>query len=197
MARSEGTLTASTRAERIVVRAFAMFRLAGMVQVLLALALALPRVPHVLWSTGLLAAVLAESAVLVVACWHRNHIPSPWVIADVAFTAAALATCAWLTAPVDYNTWANFMYPFSLIEVLIVGLGLVRLRGVILAALALAATYAASAAEIHGDPVWNVLPNAVSYLGNAASPGSSPVSSAGLVGCWTSSVRWPSGRRRI
>jgi hypothetical protein len=90
-----------------------------------------------------------------------------WATADVAFTAAALAACAWLTAPADYNTWANFMYPFSVVEVLTVGLGLTRLRGVIAAALALAAVYSASAVVVHGDPLWNVLPNAVSYLANA------------------------------
>jgi signal transduction histidine kinase len=161
------SLSAGARAEQILVRTFALFRLAGMAQVLLALALAVPRASHVPGVGALAAAVLAESGVLVVACWRRNRIPGGWVVGDVAATAAALVAGAWLTGPAAYNTWANFMYPFSLIEILIAGLGLASLPEVILAAAGLAAVYASSAVVIHGDPLWNVVPNAVSYLGNA------------------------------
>ena len=154
--------------ERLILRAFVLFRVAGVAQVTFALAAAWGRIPHRSAITALAGAVALESLLLVARCWAQTRVSRTSVIIDLAFTVAALVTCARLTAAPDYNTWANFMYPFSLIAVLTVGLGPYRLPGAVLLTAFVATAYDLSARFLHGDPVWNSTPNALSYFANAS-----------------------------
>lgn len=154
--------------ERLILRAFVLFRVAGVAQVAFALAAAWARIPNRAEITALAGVVALESLVLVARCWARTRISRTSVIVDLAFTVAALVACARLTAAPDYNTWANFMYPFSLIAVLTVGLGPYRLPGAVLLTAFVATAYDLSARFVHGDPIWNSTPNALSYFANAS-----------------------------
>jgi signal transduction histidine kinase len=77
-----------------------------------------------------------------------------------------LVVCAALTAPAYGHTWIFFMYPLSLISSTAIGLTFRRLRSVLGLTACLAGTYVAAAIGLHGDPVWNTLPNAGSYFAN-------------------------------
>lgn len=164
--RKSPPLTAVERVERVLVRAVAFFRLGGLVQIALAVALTTTK-NRVWWETAALAVVVAaESAVLVAVNARRGALRRGWLTADVLFCAAALPVGAELASPQYGHTWAYFMYPFTLIAS--VGIGMTYRRpGVVVAmTTVLAGAYAASAMTFHGDPAWNVTPNAVSYYAN-------------------------------
>lgn len=159
-------VSAVVRAERSMARAVAFFRIAGLAEMLLATSLDLTRYPHPALTGGLVVAVCAESVALIGWCLRAGTVRAGWIAADTAFATAALVACAVLTAPRDYNTWANFMYPFSILVALGIGAAFRRLPVAIAGATVLVAAYIGSAAVVHGDPVWNVLPNGLTYYAN-------------------------------
>jgi hypothetical protein len=154
-------------AERVIVRALVLFRLVAVAQLVVAISAGWPRLPNPAASVALTGVVALESLVLVTICLARGRISGASVTVDVTFTAVALVICARLTAQAYYSTWANFIYPFSLVGVLIVGLGVARLTMMMVLSTLLAAAYMLSAVFLHRDPVWNSAPNALSYLANA------------------------------
>jgi signal transduction histidine kinase len=160
------TDSAVARAERTLARALLFFRVGGLVEIVLAGALDLTRYRHPLITAALVALVVAESALLVGACLRIGNVRAGWVAADVVFCTAALAGCAALTAPAYYNTWTNFMYPFTIITSFGIGAGFRKLSGAAAITTVLAAGYIASAITLHGDPAWNVLPNGLTYFAN-------------------------------
>jgi signal transduction histidine kinase len=161
-----GPVTATDRVEQVLLRATVLFRLGGLAQVTIAVSLDSDRYPDLGATMVLVAAVVVESAAFMLACRARSRIVSGYLVADTVFCVAALVASAALTAPRDGHTWAHFMYPFSLLVSIGIGLGLPRLRAVLALTAFLAAGYATSAVYLHGDPVWNVLPNTVSYFPN-------------------------------
>lgn len=158
--------SAVVRAQRSMARAMLFFRIGGLAEIMLAGSLDFTRYPHPAPTTGLITLVFAESVVLIGACLRAGTVRAGWIGADVGFCAAALVVCAALTAPHDYNTWVNFMYPFSIIIALGVGAAFRRLPAAVAVTMVLVAAYIGSATLLHGDPVWNVLPNGLTYYAN-------------------------------
>lgn len=160
--------SAYDRAHRALARAILFFRTGGVVEILLAASLDFSRYPagHLGPVLGLIVLVTGESALLVVGCLRAGRVPAAWVFPDVLFCTAAIVACAALTAPRDYHTWANFMYPFSLLAVLGIGAGLRRLPTALAVTTLLVAGYLGSAVFLHGDPLWNVFPDSLTYYAN-------------------------------
>lgn len=156
------------RSERVVLRAYVLFRLGGLLQVTVG---AVTTAPHYrpLWAgVALCAAVFAESLALVaVGLWRRRVPPRGWAVADAAFMAGALVLGGGLADRAHGHTWAYFVYPFTLLSSIGFGLVLTRLASVLALAALPAAGYAATAVTRLGEPVWNAVPNSVPYLANA------------------------------
>ena len=161
-----GSASAGVRLERGLVQAVTLLRIGGLGQVLIAALLAASRYPHPRLVVVLIAAVVAESLLLVTICTQSGVVHSSWVTGDVAFCTLALVAGASLTAPADSHSWAHFMYPFTIITCFGIGLAYSRLGTVVCATSVLAVGYGASAVVYHHDPVWNMLPNATSYFVN-------------------------------
>ncbi|MGW5327585.1 sensor histidine kinase [Streptomyces sp. NPDC004014] len=161
-----GEGTAAEHVEQVLIKAAAMFRIGGLAQIVIVLALAGSRYPSPVATLGLVGAIAAESALLILA-WVRAGVLRPACIgADTGFCAVALVGGAALTAPQDGATWAHFMYPFTILTCVGIGLTYQRLLTVEMFTLVLALTYATSAILIHHDPAWNTLPNALTYFAN-------------------------------
>ena len=154
------------RAQRALARALLFFRLGGLGEILLSGGVDFGRYPHPALSVGLIGLVVGESTVFIGACLRVGGVRPGWLVADVLFCTAGLVACARLTAPVDYNTWANFMYPFTVITSVGIGVTFRRIWNAAIVTSVLAAGYLLSAVLIHGDPVWNALPNASTYFAN-------------------------------
>jgi signal transduction histidine kinase len=160
------TLTAAGRVERVLVWAVGFFRVGGLVQIWIAVALTATASAAWWPYTVLAAAVTAESAALVTANFRRGALHPGWLTADAVFCAVGLPTGAALAAPGYGHSWAFFMYPFTLITSL--GIGMTYRRPATVAAMTavLAGAYCAAAMTILRDPAWNVTPNTVSYFAN-------------------------------
>jgi len=154
------------RARRALARALLFFRLGGLGEILLSGGVDFGRYRHPALSLGLIGLVVVESVALIGACLRVGVVRPRWLIADVVFCTAALVASARLTAPIDYNTWANFMYPFTVITSVGIGVTFRRLWNAAIVTSVLAAGYVLSAVLIHGDPVWVALPNASTYYAN-------------------------------
>ena len=159
--------SAATRAEQVLARAAALFRLGGLAQALIVLLLAPQHFPRFAATAALLGAVCVESTVLIVTWLRTGRINTAWVSADVTVCCGGLVLDAGLTRAADGQTWAEFMYPFTIIAGTGIGLGFRRLPTVLGAACALATAYGVSAVLVHRDPVWNTVPNAISYFPDA------------------------------
>jgi signal transduction histidine kinase len=166
MATGEHTGNAA-RAERVLVMAFVLFRVGGLVQVPSALVTGFGhyRLP---WAAAGLGVLLIVEAAAVVAWFvRRRGMPAPAVLLDAAFCCAGLLAGALLLAPEGNHTWAYFMYPFSLLAAVGVGVALVRPAPMLLATGALAACYLIAELGYIGGSGWNEVPNTISYFINA------------------------------
>lgn len=159
-------VSAAVRAERTMARAVAFFRAGGLAELLLAGVLDFGRDPYPALTMGLVVLVFVESGALIVACLRIGAVRPSWAAADVVFSTAALVACALLTAPRDFHTWANFMYPFSLLVSVAIGVAFRRLATGLVLTTILAAAYATTAVLLRGEPAWNVLPNGLTYYPN-------------------------------
>jgi signal transduction histidine kinase len=165
-ARTSTTRTGAAETEAMLVRAAMLYRLLGLAQIGLALAFDATKYQYPVATLGLAAAVSAESAVLAAAIFRRRRIV-PWMIgADTAFIMAALIAEAPLTAPGLGQTWVYFMYPFSMIASMAIGLAYRRLDQVLGLTTCLAGTYIVGMVVLLHDPSWNAVPNAGSYFAN-------------------------------
>jgi signal transduction histidine kinase len=162
--RPRGSSAAET--ERMLVRAAVLYRLFGIAQLWLVIALDLPRYSDPAANLGLALAISAESIAGSVVIMRRGRL-IPWMICvDTGVNMAALVAGAALTTPADGHTWIYFMYPFSMIASVGIGLAFRRLCSVLVITACLAGAYVAAAIGLHGDPPWNTLPNAGSYFLN-------------------------------
>ena len=159
---------AAARAERTFILALVFLRVGGLVEVASVVALDWRRYPSVVPVLALVAALAIESVILAWACWRSGRVRGAWIGGDVAFLIAALVIGARLTAPADGHTWVYFVYPFSVITCFAIGIAFARLPMVFAVTAALAGGYALTAILIHRDPLWNVMPNAVTYFANTA-----------------------------
>jgi signal transduction histidine kinase len=160
------TLTSAARAESVLANAAVFFRIAGLFQIVVAVAMAAGRYPKPLATFGLIAAVFAESIVWSSANLRARRPLPGWASFDAVFMAAAIPVGAALTAPRDAHTWVHFMYPFSLIAAIAIGVTFDRIRSVAGLTVLLVASYITSSIAWHHDPFWNSAPNAVSYVAN-------------------------------
>ncbi|MFF3517297.1 sensor histidine kinase [Streptomyces sp. NPDC002573] len=116
-------------------------------------------------AVALAAALLAESVALSVAVARRPRLPG-WVgAADTAVSCAALALNAALVTGPPLHTWGFFAYPYSLVASCACGLLLRTAWQVGAASVALAVVDVVSDHLASGQPLWNAIPNAGSYLG--------------------------------
>jgi signal transduction histidine kinase len=154
------------RANALLARAAALFRIGGLVQVAGALSTVSSRYPDPLPALCLAAAVGVETVVMASVWLRRGRVGPGWLTADTAFCAAALLVdAAWVPANAVHS-WAFFMYPFTLLACVGVGAGYERLWQVVAGAAGLASAYLVAALVILGEPTWNAGPNALSYLAN-------------------------------
>ncbi len=158
--------SALSRNEQVLTQAFVFFRLGGLAQIAVAIALTTSLSPALPGTALLAAAVTAENALLIMACLRQGGIKVAWAQADLAFNCAGLAAGAALTAPADGHSWAYFMYPFTMLTSIGIGLAWHRPRQVAGYTAVLAGSYMASAIFVLNDPLWNTLPNTFSYFGN-------------------------------
>ena len=158
--------SAVSRAERAIARAMLYFRVGGLLEIVVAGGLDFGRYQQPVLVATLVALVVAESAGVIGVCLRAGTAPPAWIGADVVFCAGALIACAALTAPPYFHTWANFMYPYSIIIVFGAGAAFRRLPAAVGLTTVLAVASATSAVLIHRDPVWNALPDVLPYYAN-------------------------------
>ena len=160
------TDSAVVRAQRSMARAIMFFRIGGLAELLLASSLDMTRYSHPALTGALIVAVFAESVLFIGVCQRSGTVTAGWTTADMLFCTVALVVCAVLTAPRDYHTWANFMYPLSLLTALGAGVGYRSLPVATAMTTVLTAANVASAVLVHGDPVWNAVPDGMTYYAN-------------------------------
>lgn len=150
---------------RLEVRALVATRVAALLNVAVALGTGIEggRVPAA--AAALAGALLVESSVLSLAALRTVRLPAWAGAADTAVGCAALAVNALLVSGPDVHTWGFFAYPYTLVASCACGLLLHGGRRVGAASVCLAAVYVVSDHAASGQPWWNAVPNAGSYLG--------------------------------
>ncbi|WP_345443343.1 sensor histidine kinase [Actinoallomurus vinaceus] len=156
-------------AERVLMRAFVLFRLGGLLQIGVAVVTAGTRQPHSLAVVSLAAVITAESLGLVALAVRRHRVPPATLIAlDVCLCVAGLFVGAVLARRQDAHSWGYFMYPYSLLAGVGIGLGMRPGLSLACGTGVLMGGYIGSALTELGDPVWNVIPNSLTYVCNIA-----------------------------
>jgi signal transduction histidine kinase len=133
---------AAQSCERVLLRAFTLVRLAIFAESAVAGALVWRHFRHPLIVVGILGVALVESAAVVVVSRRRGTFDSGALVAlDVALSVGALITiCLTLKASADpYSD--NFLYPYTVASMSIVGLSLRRAPAVLLVPLVVAGSY--------------------------------------------------------
>jgi signal transduction histidine kinase len=155
-------------AEFALVIAAALYCGYGIAQGILAILLDAGRYPSVTPNVLVALVVFGSTAAVVIACLRADHLLAWPVSAYTVVLIAAVIADAALTRPRDGHTWVYFMYPVSLINSIMIGLTYRRLPTVLSVTAALSGAYVYSAVFLHHDPVWNVLPNGLSYPANTS-----------------------------
>ncbi|MEV4971218.1 sensor histidine kinase [Streptomyces scopuliridis] len=169
MGAATGSVAGVLRSERVVLRAYVLFRLGGLLQVVIGAVTTFPHYQPLVAGVALCAVVFGESfALIAVGLRLRRVPPRALVAADAAVMAGVLVVGGGLTDRAHGHTWAYFVYPFSLLASVGFGLVFTRLVSVVALAALPAAAYAVTAVTRLGEPVWNAVPNSVPYLANAA-----------------------------
>jgi signal transduction histidine kinase len=154
------------RADAMLARAAALFRIGGLVQIAGALSTVSGQYRHPLPVLGLALLVAVESVATAWLWLRRRRVGTRWLTADTAFCAVALLVDAWTVPPAAVHTWAFFMYPFTLLVCVGIGAGYRKLWQVLAGAGGLASAYLLAALAFLGEPTWNAGPNALSYFAN-------------------------------
>ncbi|MFE2634185.1 sensor histidine kinase [Streptomyces scopuliridis] len=163
-----GSVAGVLRSERVVLRAYVLFRLGGLLQVVIGAVTTFPHYRPLGAGVALCAVVFGESfALIAVGLRLRRVPPRALVAADAAVMAGVLVVGGGLTDRAHGHTWAYFVYPFSLLASIGFGLVFTGLVSVFALAALPAAAYAVTAVTQLGEPVWNAVPNSVPYLANA------------------------------
>jgi signal transduction histidine kinase len=156
------------RSEVALLRAALFFRIGGLAQVAVALVTATPQYTRPGAPLTLAAVVTVESAFVMWYWWRRGQMSIGVLTADVAFCVVGLFVGSWASPQDSDHTWLFFMYPFTLLVCVGVGIGYRRLSRVLLAVSAFAVGYLVADIAVHGQPWWNDLPNVISYFANAS-----------------------------
>jgi signal transduction histidine kinase len=154
------------RSERLLLRAAVLFRIGGLLQIGGSLLTVTGQYHDLLASLSLAGAVGIESLLMVVLWFrHRRVAPAPLTV-DVLFCAAALAVNGTLSTGPSGHSWVFFMYPFTIISVVAIGVGYPMLWQACAGLGLLVGTYLATSTRIFHDPLWNVAPNTLAYVAN-------------------------------
>jgi hypothetical protein len=165
-ANTAGSGVHRARSEVALLRAALFFRVGGLVQIAGALVTASPQYSQLGAPLTLAAVVTVESVLVMVYWWRRGSLGSRMLTADVAFCVAGLFAGSWASPRDSDHTWLFFMYPFTLLVCVGVGVGYRRLSRTLLAVSALVVGYLTADIGMHGQPWWNDLPNVLSYYAN-------------------------------
>ena len=162
-------LSGTQRAGLILLRAYVLFRLAGLLQVLIAITSMYPHYQPLAAGLGLIGAVVVESLLLIAVAVRRHRVPPvSLAVVDTVFLSVAMVGSALLASrTTESHTWVFFMYPFALLAVLDIALSTRSAAATLGMTGLLATVYAVSSVTIIGDPLWNAVPNAVPYLANS------------------------------
>jgi signal transduction histidine kinase len=145
-----------------------LFRATGILQVLITALAHGAESAHAGWMLALTGAVCGETVPLSVYWLRGRRIGPAAMTADIAFCVAALAANAALIDTRDALTWAFFMYGFTMLSCIGIGVAYVRYRSVLAATAALAAGYVLSSLLFGLERPWNAVPDTISYFADTS-----------------------------
>ena len=160
--------TALRRVNRLEVLALLLAKGTGLLNVGVALVSTASRYPLRTGPLLLAAALAAETAALFLFSLRQGRLLPGAVAADTVFCSAALALNAALQSSALLHNWGFFMYPFTIVASVVIGIGFRRFPVMFAWTAVLGLTYIASGILLVGDPVWNSVPNSISYFAIAA-----------------------------
>lgn len=152
------------RLTRLEVTAALLAKASGMANVVVAVVSAATHYPVRPGPTLLAVGVGVETAVFALLALRARRVTRLMVAVDGILCTGALALNGILQSSGLLHNWGFFMYPFSLVTTVIIGIGFDRLLSVCAWTAAVAGAYFATGTQLVGDPPWNDIPNAVSYL---------------------------------
>ncbi|MFF5221525.1 sensor histidine kinase [Micromonospora sp. NPDC000212] len=155
------------RAETVLTRAAVLFRLGALAQLALALPAVAGQLPDLGVALVLALVVTGESLALSTYWWRKRRVDRRTLTADVLFCSVALYAEAWLPTSSGLHTWAFFMYPFTLLAAIAIGIGYRRLGQVLAAAAVLMVAYWSARLTVQGESFGNFIPDSLSYGINA------------------------------
>jgi signal transduction histidine kinase len=151
--------------EVVTARAYVLLRFAALIQAVLAAAAAYPHHHPIAPGLGLIAALIAQSTLLIAVTLVRRRMPPSWLIAlETGVIAGELVAGVAIVGRGHGDTWAYFVYPFSLITVIGVGLSFRRLAAVLFVSAAPAAVYGLVNVLFRDEALWNAALDSLSYL---------------------------------
>ncbi|MCX5063877.1 MULTISPECIES: sensor histidine kinase [unclassified Streptomyces] len=160
--------TAAQRSERMLTLTAVLFRATGILQVLITVLSHSAQYARPGWVLTVALTVCLESVLLSVYWLRRRKITPVTMSADIALCVAALAANAALTDTQDALTWAYFMYGFTILTSIGIGVAYLRYVAVLAATTALAAGYVLSSLFFGLERPWNALPDTISYFADTS-----------------------------
>jgi signal transduction histidine kinase len=150
--------------EVIIVRAYVLIRVVAVLQpVMTAITSAHHRSSAA--AAGLIAVLAVQSAPLVTVALIRRQMPPTWLTGlEVAALTGELAAGTHIYLSVYGQTWTYFVYQYSLIMIVGVGLSFRRLPVMFAVSAVPAAVYAAVSITQLGETPWNAALDAAPYL---------------------------------
>jgi signal transduction histidine kinase len=153
------------RIEIVTARAYVLLRAAVLLQALLAAAATYPHYRPIAAGLGLTVGLVAQSAALIAVTLVRHRVPPAWLIGlETGVIAGELVVGFVVIMPVHGHTWAYFIYPFSLVAIIGVGLSFRRLSAVVAVSAVPAAVYSLLSVLLQHVPPWNATLDSMSYL---------------------------------
>jgi signal transduction histidine kinase len=150
--------------EVIIVRAYVLIRIVAVLQAVMA-AIAYPHHRSVTAAGWLIMVLVAQSVPLVTVALIRRQMPPTWLTSlEVAGVTAELIAGAGIHISGYSQTWAYFIYQYSLITIVGVGLSFRRLPAMLAVSAVPAAVYGVIAATQMGETTWNAALDVAPYL---------------------------------
>jgi signal transduction histidine kinase len=165
MAHKPDTGSAVAATDRALAHAATLFRIGGLLEVVLILCVGLAAGHPGARSASLLAAaIVAEGTAFCIACVRRGRLKPLWATADLLFIVAVLIVEG--VSESGYKHWVGFAFSFSIIASVAFGITLRQLRSVGLGTAMLALGFFIDATLRHSEPLPNVIIDMVTYAPN-------------------------------
>lgn len=160
------TDTHARRSEKLLLYSCCFFRLAGLPQIGVVLALGAARHHSLGYVPALVAGVTIESLLLVAGCLRRGRLVPMWITADAVFCTSALILNAQVSLPGD-TRWSQYMmYGFTVgASSVAIGVTYPRLSTVLAMTAVVSSGYALSEVLLRGEHDLNT--NALGYFAAA------------------------------